>query len=80
MTTQTLERADGLAALNTAIEKIKEAIEGMGGIFKIQRPVSRFIQMNLPSLNLNLGVCMCDSAFLQYQLTTDQSCVRSRHV
>ncbi|XP_064605267.1 eukaryotic translation initiation factor 2 subunit 1-like [Liolophura sinensis] len=38
MTTQTLERADGLAALNTAIEKIKEAIEGMGGIFKIQRP------------------------------------------
>lgn len=36
MTTSTPEKADGLKALDTAIEKIKETIEGLGGVFKVQ--------------------------------------------
>ncbi|ETN66254.1 eukaryotic translation initiation factor [Anopheles darlingi] len=36
MTTSTPEKADGLKALEAAIEKIKETIEGLGGVFKVQ--------------------------------------------
>lgn len=36
MTTSTAEKADGLKALETAIEKIKETIENLGGVFKVQ--------------------------------------------
>lgn len=40
MTTSTPERADGLKALESAIEKIKETIEKLGGVFNIQMAVS----------------------------------------
>lgn len=36
MTTSTPEKADGLKALNTAIDKIKESIQSLGGIFTMQ--------------------------------------------
>lgn len=36
MTTQTLERADGLTLLTQAIEKIKECIEECGGVFNLK--------------------------------------------
>lgn len=36
MTTQTLERAEGLAKLNAANQKIKTAIEDAGGVFNVQ--------------------------------------------
>lgn len=36
MTTSTPEKADGLKALEVAIEKIKETIEDLGGVFKVQ--------------------------------------------
>nr|CAG4645666.1 EOG090X09RW [Lynceus sp. MCZ IZ 141354] len=36
MTTQTPERQDGLKALNEAIEKIKDTINALGGVFKVQ--------------------------------------------
>lgn len=36
MTTSTPEKADGLKALETAIEKIQETIENLGGVFKVQ--------------------------------------------
>ncbi|XP_058824060.1 eukaryotic translation initiation factor 2 subunit 1-like [Topomyia yanbarensis] len=36
MTTSTPEKADGLKALETAIEVIKETIENLGGVFKVQ--------------------------------------------
>lgn len=36
MTTSTPEKADGLKALETAIEKIKESITELGGVFNIQ--------------------------------------------
>jgi len=35
VTTSTLERPEGLAAVNTALERIRETIEGAGGNFKI---------------------------------------------
>lgn len=37
VTTQTLERAEGLAALNTALGSIKTCIEQAGGMFNIQQ-------------------------------------------
>lgn len=40
MTTSTPEKADGLKALENAIEKIKETIEGLGGVFNTQMAVS----------------------------------------
>lgn len=40
MTTSTAEKADGLKALNDAIEKIKESITSLGGVFQIQMAVS----------------------------------------
>jgi len=40
MTTSTPEKADGLQALNEAIEKIKESITSSGGVFNIQMAVS----------------------------------------
>lgn len=40
MTTSTPEKADGLKALNTAIDKIKESIQSLGGIFTMQMAVS----------------------------------------
>ncbi|XP_034242755.1 eukaryotic translation initiation factor 2 subunit 1 [Thrips palmi] len=36
MTTSTPEKADGLKALNTAIDQIKESIQSLGGIFTMQ--------------------------------------------
>lgn len=36
MTTSTPEKADGLKALELAIEKIQETIETLGGVFKVQ--------------------------------------------
>nr|CAG4648072.1 EOG090X09RW [Moina brachiata]SVE93130.1 EOG090X09RW [Moina brachiata] len=36
VTTQTPERQDGLKALENAIEKVREVIEDLGGVFKIQ--------------------------------------------
>lgn len=36
MTTQTLERAEGLAKLNAAMAKIKDTIDDAGGVFNIQ--------------------------------------------
>ena len=40
MTTQTPERQDGLKALEVAIEKVKEVIVNLGGVFNIQMAVS----------------------------------------
>ncbi len=40
MTTQTPERQDGLKGLELAIEKVKEIIVGLGGVFNIQMAVS----------------------------------------
>lgn len=40
MTTSTPEKVDGLKALELAIEKIRETITKMGGVFNIQMPVS----------------------------------------
>lgn len=40
MTTQTLERTEGLAVLNQAISQIKATIEDAGGMFNIQQQVS----------------------------------------
>jgi len=37
VTTQTMEREEGLKLLNTALEKIRESIEAAGGIFNIQQ-------------------------------------------
>ncbi|XP_060078780.1 eukaryotic translation initiation factor 2 subunit 1-like [Ylistrum balloti] len=37
MTTQTLERSDGLAMLNKALDAIKQNIEEAGGVFNIQK-------------------------------------------
>jgi translation initiation factor 2 subunit 1 len=40
MTTQTPERQDGLKGLELAIEKVKEIIVALGGVFNIQMAVS----------------------------------------
>lgn len=40
MTTQTLERSEGVAALEKATKIVKSAIEEMGGMFNVQMPVS----------------------------------------
>lgn len=40
MTTSTPEKADGLKALELAIEKIKETIVSLGGVFNTQMAVS----------------------------------------
>lgn len=40
MTTATPEKADGLKALQTAIEEIEKTIKNMGGVFQIQMAVS----------------------------------------
>lgn len=39
MTTSTPEKADGLKALEGAIEKIKETINALGGVFNVQMAV-----------------------------------------
>lgn len=41
MTTSTPEKADGLKALQDAIEKIDETIRAMGGVFSVQMAVSK---------------------------------------
>lgn len=38
MTTSTPEKADGLKALEVAIDKIKETITELGGVFNVQMP------------------------------------------
>lgn len=45
VTTQTPERQDGLKALENAIEKVREVIEDLGGVFKIQMAVSFFSRL-----------------------------------
>lgn len=42
MTTSTPEKADGLKALEQAIEVIKETITKLGGVFNIQMEVNVF--------------------------------------
>ena len=39
ITTNTLERADGLTKLNEVLEKIKKVIEANGGVFTIKMAV-----------------------------------------
>lgn len=43
MTTATPEKADGLKALQVAIEAIESTIKEMGGVFQIQMAVSNKI-------------------------------------
>lgn len=43
MTTATPEKADGLKALQEAIEEIEKTIKSMGGVFQIQMAVSTYI-------------------------------------
>ena len=43
MTTSTPEKADGLKALESAIEKIKETIVSLGGVFNTQMAVSIYL-------------------------------------
>lgn len=38
VTTQTMEREEGIKLLQTALDKIKESIEAAGGIFAVQQP------------------------------------------
>jgi len=38
VTTQTLERTEGLALLNTAVQRIQELIEEAGGVFDMKQP------------------------------------------
>lgn len=40
MTTSTPEKHEGVKALNDAINKIEETINSLGGVFKVQMPVS----------------------------------------
>lgn len=44
MTTSTSEKADGLKALQDAIDKIQETITKLGGVFTVQMPVSYLAQ------------------------------------
>jgi len=44
MTTQTLERADGIAKLKEALDKIKEVIEASNGTFQVKMQVSVVIK------------------------------------
>ena len=43
VTTQTLERQEGLALLNTAVQRIQELIEAAGGVFDMKQAVSWFL-------------------------------------
>lgn len=40
MTTSTAEKADGLKALENAIEKIRETIKKLGGVFNVNMAVN----------------------------------------
>lgn len=40
MTTSTPEKQDGLKALQVAIEEVEATITKLGGVFKVQMPVS----------------------------------------
>lgn len=42
MTTSTPEKADGLKALESAIERIRETIKKLGGVFNVNMAVSIF--------------------------------------
>lgn len=42
MTTSTPEKADGLKALENAIERIRETITKLGGVFTVNMAVCRF--------------------------------------
>lgn len=56
MTTSTPEKQDGLKALQDAINKIEETINGMGGVFKVQMAVSYSLCKSLllfPKLLIN---------------------------
>ena len=46
VTTQTLERAEGLVALNAALAAIKASIEESGGMFNIKLQVSVYMFSN----------------------------------
>lgn len=45
MTTSATEKIDGLKALEVAIEKIKETINKLGGVFNIQMAVSAYFKV-----------------------------------
>lgn len=42
ITTSTTEKTDGLQALENAIEKVRETIEKLGGVFTVIMPVNIF--------------------------------------
>lgn len=51
MTTSTPEKADGLKALESAIEKIRETIEKLGGVFSTHMAVSTVQRYDLCMVN-----------------------------
>lgn len=46
MTTSTPEKADGLKALENAIERIRETITKLGGVFTVNMAVSKCGSIN----------------------------------
>lgn len=54
MTTSTPEKADGLKALENAIERIRETITKLGGVFTVNMAVSciLFISVHVKYLNV----------------------------
>ena len=52
MTTQTLERAEGVAKINAANQKIKAAIEDAGGVFNVQMAVRRLLYIDMFKTNI----------------------------
>ena len=55
MTTQTLERAEGLAKLSGALGKIKDLIEEAGGVFNVKQQV-RKCYVCMHTLELSMSV------------------------
>lgn len=63
MTTSTPEKADGLKALENAIERIRETITKLGGVFTVNMAVSI---LRLISISLSISLV----ASLQISLTS----------
>merc|ERR1711884_626928 len=53
VTTQTLERTEGLALLNTAVQRIQELIEEAGGVFDMKQPPK--VVSDLEEADLEVG-------------------------
>lgn len=51
MTTATPEKAEGLKALQNAIEVIEKQITSLGGVFQVQMPVGRLLFLLLLNFN-----------------------------